>query len=164
MENLFKQIGVILIGIGLLIGTSFSLKGVKEKNISKLATKKYSEVVGDLDSVKQIKIDDKYILDKYEGFDHNNELIAYLYEISGSNSYGEITIILGVNPTNGKVIGMKALNVGQTLSVDLITDAINSYRNNIDGKLDGLAGVTYAKDTINKMLESVNKDFNKGGK
>lgn len=163
MNNLSKQIGVILIGIGILIASSFLLNGVKENNISKLATKKYSVVVGDVESVKQIKVEDKYIKDKYEGFDHNDELIAYLYELSGTNSYGTITIILGIHPNNGKVISMQAVNVGQTLDVDRIEDAINSYRDNVEGVIDGLSGVTYAKDTIDEMLNSVAKDY-KGGK
>lgn len=162
MNNLLKQFGIILIGIGLLILANISLKGVRDKNVGKLALNKYGELVGDVSSVKQVKTTDNLIKDKYEGYDHNGELIAYLYEVSGSNSYGTITIILAVHSKNGKVIGMKALNVGQTLDVDRIEDTINSYRNNIDGIVDGLSGVTYAKNTINDMLKSVALDF-KGG-
>lgn len=162
MERLLKQIGIIIIGIGLLLISYLLLKPVKESNENKIALKKYEEVILDLDSVLKSTVESDIIVDKFKGFNKNKEHIAYLYEATSSNSYGSITIILAVN-LNGKVIGMKALDVNQTLHVDLIIDKINNYRDNVDGVVDGLTGVTYAKDTINDILKEISEDL-KGGK
>lgn len=160
MNQILKQVLVILVGIGILVGAFFGLNGVRERNVSKIAIDKFSDVIGDVDTVKQEKATNSLIVDKFSGYDHNGELVAYMYEVNQSNGYGSISVLIAID-LNGRIVGMKANQVNQTLQVEKITEDINNFRGNINDEIDGLAGVTYAKNTINEILNAVAEDFNK---
>lgn len=163
MNKILKQVIAILVALGVLIGVYFAFSGLRDKNLSKIAVQKYSVVAGDVESVKVEKVNDSNLNEKFSAYNHKGELIAYLYEGTSRNGYGDITIIVSVG-LNGNIIKMKAISVNQTLDVDRILDAINNFKGSVDEQVDGLTGVTFAKNTINEILSSIAKDFNEGGK
>lgn len=89
--------------------------------------------------------------------------IGYVYKASGSNSYGNITMLVAI--TDGKIVGVDYLNNEQTKNPTDIENVGKRYENsNIDSTFtETQAGVTVGSKLINELMNSVKEQALKEG-
>ncbi len=92
-------------------------------------------------------------------YDGDNNFLGYVYSITGSNGYGTITTLLGIN-TDNEIIGIDFSEFSQTpgFGDKLLNDEYLNQYNSLDvnsPQVDGVTGATFSSklvaDEVNKI-------------
>ncbi len=149
-------LGVIAAGSAALIGLS---NFITKERIAANATKKIElglvEIYGnDATFSEAIDIDDGDYLDCYYTANKEEELLGYAFKVTGSNMYGQISMLVGINTEFD--IGKIYLIVNeQTYAQTLVDEFVTPY-NNGDKKMndqDVRCGATFGGKLIKAMAE-----------
>ena len=161
VQNYLTIVGILLVTLGLLFGSYFLFKPIKDKNIMKQEIKQYSTILNNIDTIEELEIDANLtsIINKYLAKDKNNKELATLYKVSKKNVYGSITIIVAVNE-KGEILGIDVANIDQSKGSDTTINYIKSLKGstilNPESQVD-ITGVTVSNATVLEMLEEVKK-------
>ena len=85
----------------------------------------------------------------------NNELLGYVYKVTGKNAYGTITLLVGV--TNGEVVKVVFLENSESFA-SKVEDHVNSAYapNKVNTEnvadVDTKCGATYGAKTVKEMI------------
>lgn len=145
-----------------------------EKNNEQKKATLCSEIFEDYDADESNTITEgfasEYIVEKIEAYDSSSQLLGYIYTVSGSNAYGAIELLVGIQ-ANQKLAGVRFITNGQSFASEAASHLDNSY--DTDMTLDDIlgldltnsdvtAGATYASKLI-RTLVSVAFEDSKGG-
>ncbi|MDR2822062.1 MAG: hypothetical protein LBV58_00720 [Acholeplasmatales bacterium] len=86
----------------------------------------------------------------------SDEIYSYLYIASGSNSYGNIEVLIAVDQTN-KIIGTKYLTLNQTLFVDKTALYLNNFVGTTADTFPSIlnTGASRSKNLIDSLILSI---------
>lgn len=114
------------------------------------------------------------IVEAILAYDSNSEFLGYIYTVSGSNSFGNITLLIGISEDE-KLVGVRFITNGQSFSNEAATHLDTQYKKDmtLDNILDldlsnsdVTAGATYASKLIRSLVEDAFNDIasrEKGG-
>ena len=94
----------------------------------------------------------------------NNEVVGFVYKVSGKNAYGSITLLVGVNK-NGTVKRAVIMENTESFATDINKQFNKNYHNDmtkdevdsVDVKGGATYGATLIKDLINQALTYYDK-------
>lgn len=92
-------------------------------------------------------------------YDSSNAVEGYIYENSGVNSYGDITVLVGID-TSDNIIGVKFLTINQSpgFKETVIEDTEENYTGITPGDVDDIdtsTGATYGSTLVNDLVKEV---------
>lgn len=111
-----------------------------------------------------------YITEKIEAYNTNKEFLGYIYTVTGSNTYGKISLLVGINADN-KLESVKFITNEQSYKAQTENHLDNNYHNDmtldeINGldfsKIEVTSGATYASKLIRQLVNVAFEDA-KGG-
>lgn len=152
-----------VVGIGMALVNSLTAP-IIEENTRNEQKKIFEEFYSDMTDYKESteglvdKIEAKYEILK------DSTTLGYVYKASGSNSYGNITMLVAVS--DGMIVGVDYLNNEQTKNPGDIESVGKRYEN---GSIDSTftetqAGVTVGSKLINELMDAVKKQaLSEGG-
>ncbi len=128
-------------------------KGLEEKEFS-IVESLYPDV--DHMQKNEINEDINYIIDVYNA---NDELLGYVYSVSGSNGYGDITTLLAID-VNDNITGIDFLEFSQTPGFgDKLLDEeyLNQFKNlDINAPyVDGVSGATFSSKLVQEEVQTI---------
>lgn len=100
------------------------------------------------------------ITEKILAFDKDGNELGFIYTVSGSNSYGQIVLLVGISD-DLKLTGVKFITNGQSFSSEAQTHLNNQYKENMTledilslnlADSDVTAGATYASKLIRELV------------
>ena len=93
----------------------------------------------------------KYVQTLYTVKDNTDTLVGYALKTSGSNMYGKITLIVGVDKTNYSFVKLSVVVNEQTYASTLVDNYINPL--NDGGNIDDVScGATYGAKLVREMV------------
>ena len=102
------------------------------------------------------------IVKRVEARNASGDLLGYIYTISGKNSYGPISLLVGIG-ADGKLVSAEFLENGQSYGKQVETHVNSSY---IPGltleeitNIDKRCGATYGANTVKDLVIIAFKDF-----
>lgn len=99
-------------------------------------------------------------------YDPEGNFLGYIYTVKGSNAYGEIKLLMGINKES-KLAGVQFITNGQSFSSETDTHLNNQYKENMtEADVDNLdlsnsdvtAGATYASKLIRSLVKAAFED------
>ena len=168
MSNLKKYItvaitlGAIALCSGLLIGaTNLLTAGPIKDNEAREIEKGIKKIYGENASKSETETFESkrftYVTERYSVLE-NNVLTGYAYKTEGSNSYGKIALIIGIDSDDFSFEGLYVIKNEQTYASTLVANYINPL--NEDKNLeahDVVCGATYGAKTVRAMIEDAQK-------
>lgn len=152
-----------VIGVGMALVNSIT-KPIIEENTKNEQKKIFESFYSDMTDYKETTDGlGEYIEARYEIL-KDTTTIGYVYKASGSNSYGNITMLVAI--TDGQIVGIDYLNNEQTKNPTDIENVGKRYENlNIDSTFtETQSGVTVGSKLINKLMDAVKAQvLNEGG-
>ena len=153
-------LGAIAMASGLLIaGTNL----VTKDSIKANEVKKINEGLANIyetdnlnSSVLELDKEFDYVLSSYyEVKNENNEPIGYAFNTKGSNSYGDISLIVGFT-ANYVYKGIAVVNNGQSFASTLKKNYLNPLikENKTINEVDVSCGATFGAKLVRSMVES----------
>ena len=114
-----------------------------------------------------IEGDYQYLTCYYEA-SINDNVVGYIYRASGSNNYGKVTLLAGIDIITNNVRGINLLVNEQTYATTLqenYIDVINSTKNfdDVDVSCGATYGAKLVKAMINEARDYQSEHFNEGG-
>ncbi len=112
----------------------------------------------------------EYIVEKIEAYDSASAPLGYIYTVQGSNTYGEIELLVGIH-SDLSLAGVRFITNGQSFSKETATHLDRQYKENMTmddvsaldlSDSDVTAGATYASKLIRSLVLSALEDC-KGG-
>lgn len=100
-------------------------------------------------------------------YDSSHEFLGYIYTVSGSNSFGNITLLVGIT-ADEKLVGVRFITNGQSFSNEAATHLNTQYKKDMTldnildldlSNADVTAGATYASKLIRSLVEDAFKDI-----
>jgi len=156
---------IIAVACGLVIGGVNAITAPIIAENERLATlASYEEVMPGLADFETLDMstDASSIEDKVKATDSSGDVIGYIYKASGTNGYGDMTIVISIDP-QGVIIGAQYLTLNQTLYLDRTRANLQLFvGTNISdltpsGDLQG--GATYSKTTTLNLLSDIADSF-----
>lgn len=147
----------LFVTLGVLIGASFLLTPVKNKNISKERLKKYSGLVSELKDLEETEFEKGIITEKLQAKNSDNKTVS-LYDATLANGYGDIQMIVAVLE-DGTILGISA-NVNQSIGASLTKTYVEGYKGSkINQPTTEITAptVSFSLDTANAILEEISK-------
>lgn len=87
----------------------------------------------------------------------DDEVVGYVYEATGTNSYGDISAIIAIDKDN-KMLGLKYLKLNQTPGFgdkvetnDYLNKYVNKDIDNLD--VDIVSGATYSSKLVERLVD-----------
>ena len=146
----------LVVILGLLIGTSFLLKPIKERNQLALYEEKYEEFMPGIELVEVKDVDSEIIFEYILAKDKTGKDV-FLYAAKQFNEYGHIEIVVALDKV-GTVIKASALEVNQSFSqTDLADLVINMKDKTVSSPVGSVAGVTLGSISIQEMFSEIEK-------
>lgn len=97
--------------------------------------------------------------------DSSGQVIGYIYKASGSNSYGDIVLLVGLDST-GKLASVKFLTNGQSFSSEVNKHVNSEYVEGLDStdvnNIDTSCGATFGAKLVKKLVTACLNDFEGG--
>ena len=110
--------------------------------------------------------DSNYIVEKVEAKNSDKKLIGYVYTVSGSNAYGVIELLVGIN-VDGELESVQFLTNGQSFNVQTETHVNGSYTSGLTSSdvnnIDVNCGATYAAKLVKELVKACFADSQQGG-
>lgn len=153
---------VISIACGVVIGGVNALTApVIADNLLQAKIEAYEEVLPGIDTFDEIEVTDDYpstVQSIAQGYNTGNDTLGYIYEVYGTNSYGNMTIVISVG-LDGKVIGAQFITIEQTLNVPGTRTNLSLYVGSMISDLtpsgDLISGATGSLSTMQGLLADV---------
>lgn len=156
---------IIAIACGLLIGlVNMVTSPIIAENEKQATLTSYSEVMSGLDDFEELSIasDPSSIVSKVKAFDASDAVIGYIYKGYMTNGYGDMTIVMGINP-NGVIVGAQFLTLNQTLHLDYTRANLQLFVGTNIADLtpsgDLQSGATYSRTTMMAILSDFATSF-----
>ena len=159
---------IAAISAGLIATTNLITKNKIEQNrIDKFNTGvknifENSEKVEEKESFS--KPEYTYVIKSYDVKDKNDALIGYVFETEGANNYGKISLLVGLDATNGNFVSLYLTKNEQSYAVALEDNYVNKV---ISGKKDyedvkpneigATRGAELVRDMINEAKQAGQK-------
>ena len=94
------------------------------------------------------------------------ELIGYIYTVSGKNSYGPISLLVGIG-ADGKLVSAEFLENGQSYGKQVENHVNSSYTSGLTleeiTNINTSCGATYGANTVKELVTIAFNDYNNGG-
>lgn len=87
----------------------------------------------------------------------NEQDVGYIYQTSGKNQYGQITLMMGINDLG--LLKMVVIENTQSYASTLTDNYIDPINAGEKDYLDTTCGATYGAKLIKNMVEAANKDY-----
>ena len=168
-ENLFK--GLILMCICVCCALAISVVNTITSPIivqnqiekeAKLCRKIFVEFDEAKDQTTEGFENDK-IVKRVKAEDASDNVLGYIYTVSGKNSYGIITLLVGID-NNGNLVSVQFMENGQSFSSETVNHVNTSY---FDGmvledvnNVDTVCGATYAAKLVKELVTIAFEDYN----
>lgn len=175
MMKYFKTALILTIISGicatLIAGCNWLTAPVIEENARRKKSELYKEIFEEYDfdaSPDAITegFSSEYIVEKLEAFDSSSTKLGYVYTVSGSNAYGNIELLVGIN-IDGTLEGVKFLTNGQSFNVQTETHVNGSYTSGLTSTdvndIDVNCGATYAAKLVKELVKACFADSQQGG-
>jgi hypothetical protein len=171
MKRLFEQkplfhytfvLAMVSIACGIVIGGVNAITApIIEANLLEAKIESFEEVLQGIDSFEDLEVSDDYpnsILSVAKGFNESNEVLGYIYEAYGTNSYGSMTVVVSVDQS-GKILGAQFLTIEQTLNVPGTKTNLSLYVGSnisaLEPSGDIIGGATGSLSTLEGLLTDV---------
>lgn len=168
MKKLFEKnpmyhytfvLAVVSIACGIVIGGVNAItRPIIDANLLAAKVESFEEVLKGIDDFEEIKVTDEYpksVQSIAKGFNANNEVLGYIYEVYGTNSYGNMTVVVSVG-LDGKILGAKFLTIEQTLNVAGTRTNLSYYVGSniadLQPSADFISGATGSLATLQGLL------------
>ena len=106
-----------------------------------------------------------YIGEKIVANDSSSNLLGYIYTVKGSNAYGAIELLVGIN-LDYTLKGVRFINNGQSYTQETANHVNDKYVTGLDsGSVSGIdvnCGATYAAKLVKALVESAFADCQGG--
>ena len=112
-------------------------KPIINSNNEKIMNETYSKIYVDYYSNEEVsfnKDDKNYIKSKVKAFDKDGNLLGYIYTTSGKNSYGEISLMIGI--TNFNVIDIEFLTNTESFASTVSSHVKSNYPSSNDAVIE----------------------------
>ncbi len=172
MKKLFEKnpmyhytfvLAMISIACGIVIGGVNAITHpIIEANLLAAKVESYQKVLKGIDDFEEVEVTSEYpnsVQSIAKGFNANNEVLGYIYEVYGANGYGNMTVIVSVG-VDGKILGAQFLTIEQTLNVPgtrtNLSYYVGSFITDLQPSSDLISGVTGSLSTLQALLSDVN--------
>ena len=161
-----KQYAITAITLGIIAAASAGLVAganlLTRDKIKQNEVEKISKGMSNIFGKSQLKFTEKsptdaglsgykYVDTLYTVKDNEDALVGYALKTSGSNMYGKITLIVGVNKTDFSFIKLSVVVNEQTYASTLVDNYINPL--NDGGNIDDVScGATYGAKLVREMV------------
>lgn len=156
-------IGVILMSICIVCAALISSVNlftkpiIDENNVTK-ENNLCKKIFKDYDNAKET-ITDGFSSDEITKLviacDNSNEVLGYIYTVSGKNAYGEITLLVGIN-TNKELVSIEFMTNGQSFSSETANHVKNNYvagiTNSDVDNIDTACGATFGAKLVKELV------------
>lgn len=109
----------------------------------------------DYDSSVIVEYTDSDILKKITANDSTSNLLGYIYKVSGKNSYGTITLLVGID-SNNELVSIEFLKNEQSYKTTVVEFVDSSYSSGMtESELEAVdthCGATYGAKLIKKLV------------
>lgn len=177
--------GIALVCAVLIAAMNLITAPIIESNRQKTISETYKAVYSDYSKgeAKEYNTEAKYITEKLLAYDSNDNALGYIYTVSGKNSYGEISLMIGIS--NGRVVDVEFLKNTESFASTVNSHLKENYPSSNENvikldpystdysvslaeldSLDGIdvkCGATYGATLIKNMVNEALEDA-KGGK
>ena len=169
-----KKIFLLLVFVFIHLLTSCKIGNIfspfEEQNQLKEEIRLYSEIFNDINYDNSIFIiedlTDPAITKKVVAKDANGELLGYIYTVAGENSYGPISLLVGIG-ADGKLVSAEFLENGQSYGKQVETHVNSSYTSGLTleeiSNINTSCGATYGANTVKELVTIAFNDYNNGG-
>ena len=107
----------------------------------------------------------EYIVEKIIANDSDSTSLGYIYTVSGSNAYGSIELLVGIN-ADGTLESVQFITNGQSFSNETEAHVTGSYTTGITSSdvdnIDTACGATYAAKLVQAMVAAAFADSQGG--
>lgn len=131
MKQNFKIAGILglisLICALIIAGMNLLTSGIIEENSKQTELETITTIFSDYsdENSKEIEVDSTAITKLVKAYNSSNELLGYLYTVTGSNAYGDITLMVAIN--DEKVIQVEFLENTQSFASTVVAHVQSSY-------------------------------------
>lgn len=158
-KDLVIAAATLIVSIFLIILVHSITNPIYENNLKQKQLEKINLIFPEATDFELLPIEDNFASLSIRAQVYKNDLPhGYIYEVNGSNPYGNLTFLIGVNLSN-KIVKIEQLVVNQTAGyLDRVTTAVNHYQNSdITDVVDANTGSTQSVSisTINNMMRQV---------
>src|SRR5690554_6815179 len=168
MKKLFEKnpmyhytfvLAMISIACGIVIGGVNAITHpIIEANLLAAKVESYQKVLKGIDDFEEVEVTSEYpnnVQSIAKGFNANNEVLGYIYEVYGANGYGNMTVIVSVG-VDGKILGAQFLTIEQTLNVPgtrtNLSYYVGSFITDLQPSSDLISGATGSLSTLQGLL------------
>lgn len=168
MKKLFEKnpmfhytfvLAVVSIACGIVIGGVHAITNpIIQDNLLAAKVESYEQVLKGIDDFEEIKVTDEYpssVQSIAKGFAANDDVLGYIYEVYGTNSYGNMTVVVSVG-LDGKILGAQFLTIEQTLNVPGTRTNLSYYVGSniadLQPSADLISGATGSLSTLQGLL------------
>ena len=169
----FKTVFIIAITLMLVSGISGALivclnhftEPIIEENNKRIEQEKLAQIYQDATFTKVENVSGVDVL--YEAH-QNNELVGYVYKVSGKNAYGAISLLVGINP-DGLIKRSVMLENTESFATEVNNHFASSYHedmslaevDSVDVKCGATYGAKLVKELINQALNHFEANYKK---
>lgn len=159
--------GIAAFSGGLIGLTNMITRGPIATNAANKIKKGLSEIYPDAEYSEANPIDGVQYLDCYYEASKEGNLQGYIFQVSGSNMYGKISMLVGIS-TSFDIEKIYLVTNEQTYAQTLVDNFVTPYNNGDKGmnQDDVKCGATYGGNLIKDMAEKAQtyaKEHLKGG-
>lgn len=94
--------------------------------------------------------------------DVNDEVLGYVYTVSGNNAYGPISLLVGIG-ADGKLVSAELLENGQSFAKEVETHVNSSYTLGLTleeiTNINTICGATYGANTVKELIIIAYEDY-----
>ena len=170
MKKNFK-IAVILMVIAAICGLAVSgmnmiTAPIIEENQAIKEAKICQLIFADYDKDKSEKttegLSNEAIVKRVEARNASGKLLGYIYTVNGSNSYGAISLLVGID-TDGKLVSAEFLQNGQSYGKQVEAHVNSSYNSGLTlediSNIDTKCGATFGAKTVKELVTIAFDDY-----
>lgn len=154
----------LIASINLLTGPIIE-NNAKEKKAA-LCQEIFANYDADNSKIYSEGFNSSYIVEKVEAYDSSSNLIGYIYTVSGSNAYGVIELLVGIN-ADMTLNGVRFVTNGQSFSTETEAHVNGSYNSGLTSSdvanIDTACGATFAAKLVQELVNAAFADCNGGG-
>lgn len=150
----------------LISGFNLLTEPIIEKNNDKKEADLYKQIFVDFKDAKETITEgfsNDFLTKLVIAQDENDNQLGYIYTASGKNSYGVITLLIGINETD-TLSGVRFLENGQSFSSETAAHLNGNYTSGIDledvENVDTTCGATFAAKLIKELVTAAFADYN----
>ncbi len=171
MKKLFEKkpmfhytfvLAMVSIACGIVIGGVNAITNpIIEANLLEAKVESFEQVLKGIDDFEEVIVTDEYpnsIQSIAKGFDANSQVLGFIYEVYGTNSYGDMTVVVSVG-LDGKILGAQFLAIEQSLNVPgtrtNLSYYVGSAVSDLQPSSDFISGATGSLSTLQGLLGDI---------